>query len=182
MTLLANPRQHIDHFLFAKAAQISKLRQEIEILRHVIAAGHIAHDQRRDPGDKDPFQTLAPRRRFDHLEDGLEKAFAHHHLFVAVTAGMEIAHQHFVGKVIIFVDQEIELVGGLAHRGQQRSKGQKRILWVNGDGAQQKFFIVGHKAIDLAVDMVMDILLHRFGAETGHNHRKVPGHDKIAVV
>jgi hypothetical protein len=62
-----------------------------DVLDHVVAAGDVGHDHRRDPGDEDPIQPAPLGGGLDRLEHGLDHALAADQLLVAVLARSRLA-------------------------------------------------------------------------------------------
>jgi len=102
-------------FVLAKAAQGIEVGQQVDVLRHIVATGEIAHGDRRDPGDEHSSQAMATAGGLDGLEQDLHAALPGQDGLIAAFLRRSMAHHQFIGEVVVFVDVEIKEVAGFPY-------------------------------------------------------------------
>ena len=148
-------RQDVVHLLVGETAQIVVFIQMGDDLDHVVAAGDIAHDHRGDAGDEDPIQPAPLGAGLHGLEKELDDAFAPHQFLVTVDA-THLAGHDLVGEVVVFVDDEIELVAGGGYDVDEIPQRDETIRRVPFDGLWQVVMVIAVETADAAVDMPME--------------------------
>ena len=95
------------YFTLCKAHQLVKLLIHAQVVANVKATGHIIHRHGRNTGDVEPCQprNLPSRSPFEQIEEVTEEAFAMRQVVIGLLPGCS---EYGVGKVVIFVDQEID--------------------------------------------------------------------------
>ena len=157
------------------------MRQQIDVLPDVVAAGHIAQHHRRDAGDEDPIQSHAAGGGLHRLEHRLEQALAIEQRLVTITTAVAIGHQDLVGEVVVFVDQQIELVGSLGDRRQGRAPGGKGVVGLHDDRHREPLGIALTEGADAIVKMLMQRRLDGGHLALGLDQGEVPAHDEILI-
>ncbi len=110
--------EHGADLCLMETTQIGVLGLSGDVFDHVVAAGDVRQHHRRDPGDEHPIQATSLGGVLDRLEQGLDGPFAADQLPIAAFPFL-MADQHLVGEVVVFVDQQVEPVGGPGDGGQQ---------------------------------------------------------------
>ena len=91
-------------------------------------------------------------------------------------------HQYFIGKIIILIDQQIELVVGLLHDAERRDKTgcAKGLIDIDFVGENRPVF--AGKGFDFRIDITGQHLLLLGKSWPRRHHREVPAHDQILIV
>lgn len=61
---------------------------------------------------------------------------------------------HFIGEIVVFVNQDVQLVGGLGNQADQRLKGGNAILGFDIDSSIQRIAIAGDSFLDPDIEMM----------------------------
>ena len=168
-------------FSLGKAAQVVIILITAQVFRHVVAAGDVAEHHRRDSGQKHPVNPLSLRAGFDRLEERLDRPLALHQFVITVCAAQRTDH-HFIGEIVVFINQHIEFVGRRRDGGEQTAQRRQPISWMAFYRCLQHFPVLHGERFDSGIDMAVERGGDGISITLGIDHGKVELEDEIAVM
>ena len=102
------------HFGVSKAAHVIQQWVRIDIFGNIAATGNVTHDDRRYTRDENPVKEQFACRSLDRLEQSSQWPLFEYESFVALLFVLLYFNHHLIGKVVVFFDQQIDLVPAFA--------------------------------------------------------------------
>ncbi len=165
-----------------KSANIIQKRVRINIFGNVVSAGNVTHHDWRYTGNEHSVKQRMSGRRLDHLEQCPKRTFFKNQGFIPLLFVLLNVHHDLIGKVVIFIDQQVYRMICHAHGGYQGLNGNNGIIRINPDIRNIVIPVIFYKIFNAAIDMIMQGPPDVCHIPKGFHAGKIPLEDKIPVV